>query len=173
MPLPYSKKVLQHFNKPHNYGKMKNPDGVGEVGNIVCGDIMKLYIKVGKNKQGKEIIKDIKFETFGCVAAVAVSSMVTVLAKGKTLEDALKIRKDDILGTIGQLPETKIHCSVLADDALHEAIYDYYSKNKRAIPEDLLERHKVLQKQLKIVEERHKDYTEMERKFLSGEINKC
>jgi len=165
--LPYSKKVLQHFNKPHNYGKMKNPDGVGEVGNLRCGDIMRLYVKIRKNKKGQDIIKDIKFQTFGCVAAVAISSMITVLAKGKTINEVLKIRKDDILASIGQLPDTKIHCSVLADDALHEAIYDYFSRYKMPIPKALLERHAILQKQLKLVEEKHKDYVEMEKRFLS------
>ena len=87
----YSKKVLSHFQKPHNFGKIKNPDGVGEAGNIVCGDVMFLYIKVDKNKKGEEIIRDIKFETYGCVAAIATSSMITDLAKGKTVKEALAI----------------------------------------------------------------------------------
>ena len=85
----YNKKVLQHFKNPHNFGKIKNPDGRGLVGNIVCGDVMNLYIKIGKNKKGEEIIKDIKFETFGCVAAIATSSIITDLAKGKTINEAI------------------------------------------------------------------------------------
>ena len=125
MPLPYSKKVLQHFNKPHNYGKMKNPDGIGEVGNIMCGDLMKLYIKVGQNKKGQDIIKDIKFETFGCLAAIASSSMLTDLVKGKTLEEAMNFDRKEIVQELGGLPPIKIHCSVLAGDALIEAIRDY------------------------------------------------
>ena len=129
--LPYSKKVLQHFNKPHNYGKMKSPDGVGEVGNIICGDIMRLYIKVGKNAKKQEIIKDIKFETYGCLSAIASSSMLTDLVKGKTLEQAINFDRQEIVQELGGLPPIKIHCSVLAGDALLEAIYNYLNKNKK------------------------------------------
>ena len=93
----YSKKVLQHFNKPHNYGKMKNPDGVGEVGNVVCGDLMELFIKVAKNKKGQEIIKDVKFSTYGCLAAIASSSILTDLVKGKTLEQAMEFDRKEIV----------------------------------------------------------------------------
>lgn len=131
MPLPYSKKVLQHFNRPHNYGKMKNPDGVGEVGNMVCGDLMKLYIKVGKNKKCQDIIKDIKFETFGCLAAIASSSMLTDLVKGKTLEEAIKFDRKEIVDELGGLPPIKIHCSVLAGDALIKAIKDFQQNRKQ------------------------------------------
>ncbi|MCX6789427.1 MAG: iron-sulfur cluster assembly scaffold protein [Candidatus Gribaldobacteria bacterium] len=144
--IPYSKKVLQHFNKPHNYGKMKNHDAVGEVGNLVCGDVMKLYIKVGKNAKKQEIIKDIKFETYGCLSAIASSSMLTDLVKGKTLEQAMNFDRQEIVQELGGLPAIKIHCSVLAGDALLEAIYDYLSKNKKPIPEKLAKRHQQLQK---------------------------
>ncbi|MFA6551203.1 MAG: iron-sulfur cluster assembly scaffold protein, partial [Patescibacteria group bacterium] len=137
----YSPKTLKHFTSPKNYGKLENPDGVGKVGNIVCGDVMWLYIKLGKNKKQEEIIKDIKFETFGCVAAIATSSQVTELAKGKTLAEALNISKDDIIKSLGGLPPVKIHCSVLAIDALAEAVYDYLIKNKKPISKDLAERH--------------------------------
>jgi len=138
----YNKKVLKHFQKPHNMGKMKNPDGIGKVGNIVCGDVMHLYIKVEKNKKGEEIIKDIKFQTFGCVAAIATSSIITDLAKGKTIDKALKIDKDKVVKSLGSLPPVKIHCSLLASDALTEAIYDYFKKNKRKISQSLEKKHK-------------------------------
>src|SRR4030042_2767514 len=118
----YTKKVIEHFSNPHNYGKIKNPDGVGKVGNPRCGDVMHLYIKVGKNKKGEEIITDIKFETFGCVAAIATSSIITSLAKGKTLKEALKINKEKIIKSLGGLPPVKKHCSVLAASALEAAI---------------------------------------------------
>lgn len=151
----YTKEVMKHFKKPHNMGIIKNPDGVGKVGNPLCGDVMWLYIKVKKDKDGKLRIKDIKFQTFGCVAAIATSSKVTELAKGKTLQKALKIDRNDIIESLGGLPVPKIHCSLLASDALNEAIYDYYKKNKIPIPKELLERHKRLQKVLKGIEERY------------------
>ena len=127
----YTLKVMKAFKDPHNYGRIKNPDGVGSVGNPVCGDVMKIYIKVAKNKKGQEIIKEIKFETFGCVAAIATSSMVTDLAKGKTLKEALKIDNKKIVQSLGGLPNLKLHCSVLGADALKKAINDYFSKNKK------------------------------------------
>jgi len=127
----YVPKVMAAFKNPHNYGRIKNPDGVGQVGNPVCGDVMKVYIKVGRNKKGQEFIKDIKFETFGCVAAIATSSTVTDLAKGKTLKEALKIDNKKIVSSLGGLPSVKLHCSVLGADALKKAINDYLSKNKK------------------------------------------
>ncbi|PIR72011.1 MAG: iron-sulfur cluster assembly scaffold protein [Candidatus Nealsonbacteria bacterium CG10_big_fil_rev_8_21_14_0_10_36_24] len=139
----YSKKVISHFRNPHNYGKMKNPSAVGKVGNILCGDVMYLYIKVGEN----DIIKDIKFETFGCVAAISTSSVVTDLAKGKTLGEALKIDSKEIVKSLGGLPSIKYHCSLLGADALSEAIYDYLSKNKRLIPKELQKRHERIEKE--------------------------
>jgi nitrogen fixation protein NifU and related proteins len=140
----YSEKVMSHFKKPQNMGEMKNPDGVGKAGNMVCGDVMFLYIKVVKNKKGQEIIKDIKFQTLGCVAAIANSSMITKIAKGKTIEEALKIDRKQIVESLGGLPKVKHHCSVLSSDALAEAVYDYYSKNKRPIPESLEKLHKII-----------------------------
>jgi nitrogen fixation NifU-like protein len=124
----YSKKVLEHFTKPHNQGKMKNADGTGTVGNPKCGDIMRLYIKVNKNKQGEEIIKDVKFETLGCGAAISTSSMTTDLAKGKTLTEALAITNKSVAEELGGLPSVKMHCSNLAADALHAAIKNYQTK---------------------------------------------
>lgn len=117
--------------RPHNQGVIKNPDGVGVVGNPVCGDIMRIYIKVGKNKKKQEIIKDIKFETLGCGAAISTSSMVTDLAKGKTLEEAMKITRKNVADELQGLPPIKMHCSNLAADALHEAIKNYKSKSKK------------------------------------------
>ncbi|TSC53368.1 MAG: nitrogen fixation protein NifU [Parcubacteria group bacterium LiPW_39] len=109
-------------------GKLSNPDGVGEVGNPVCGDLMTIYIKVGKNKQGKKVIKDIKFETLGCVAAIATSSMITQIAKGKTLKEALEIEFSDVEKSLGSLPPVKKHCADLAVRALRAAIEDYQRK---------------------------------------------
>jgi len=119
----YSEKVMELFRKPHNLGRMKNPDGIGKVGNPICGDVMYIYIKVKDN-----ILKDIKFETFGCAAAIATSSMITDLAKGKTLGEALKISRENVAQEVGGLPPIKLHCSNLAADALHEAIKDYLKK---------------------------------------------
>jgi len=129
----YSKKVMQHFLKPKNIGKIKNADGIGKAGNPVCGDVMVLYIKVGKRKKkGKkeEYIKDIKFETLGCAAAIAVSSMLTEMVKGKSLEEARKIDNKEIVKALGDLPKEKFHCSVLGKQALEAAIKDYERKKK-------------------------------------------
>lgn len=156
----YNKKVLQHFKNPHNFGKIKNPDGEGRVGNVVCGDVMNLYLKIDKNKKGEEIIKDIKFETFGCVAAIATSSIITDIAKGKTINEAIKFNKDDIIDTLEELPPIKIHCSVLAIDALQEAIYNYLLKNKKTIPEKLQKRHQRIQNEKKIIEKKYADWIE-------------
>jgi nitrogen fixation NifU-like protein len=146
-------------------GRIKNYSGLGKAGNILCGDTMWLYIKV-KRENGKEKIADIKFETFGCVVAISISSMLTTMVKGKTLEEALKISKEDILKKTGPLPYVKIHCSILAVDALHEAIYDYYLKNKFLIPEKLKKEHERIQQTLKTIEERHKEYLELEKEVL-------
>jgi len=127
----YSKKVMEHFNKPKNMGEIKNADGVGQVGNPACGDVMEIFIKVNKNKAGKESIKDIKFKTMGCVAALATSSMITELAKRKTLAGAKKITRGDIADALEGLPPLKMHCSNLAADALKAAIEDYEKKKNR------------------------------------------
>ena len=124
----YNEKVLDHFRNPRNQGTIENADGVGQVGNPVCGDIMKIYIKVGKNKKGAETIEDIKFETLGCGAAIATSSMLTEMAKGKTIAEALKIKKLDIADELGGLPSVKLHCSILAHEGLEAAVKDYESK---------------------------------------------
>jgi len=113
---------------PKNMGEIKNPDGVGKVGNPTCGDIMQVYIKVGKDKNNKEFIKDIKFKTFGCGAAIATSSMITQIAKGKELDEAKKITREDVAKSLEGLPPLKMHCSNLASDALKKAIEDYNKK---------------------------------------------
>jgi nitrogen fixation NifU-like protein len=121
----YSKKVMDHFKNPRNVGEMENPDGVGHVGNPVCGDIMELYIKV---KDG--IIVDAKFKTFGCGAAIATSSIVTELVKGKAIKEALKISNKAVAEALDGLPPLKMHCSVLAEEALRSAIEDYLARQK-------------------------------------------
>lgn len=123
----YSEKVMEHFRNPKNVGEIPDADGVGSVGNPVCGDMMSIYIKVKDNH-----LTDVKFKTFGCGAAVATSSMITELAKGKSLEDALKITRRDVAESLGGLPPVKMHCSNLAADALHEAIKDYRKKQEGA-----------------------------------------
>ena len=125
-----------------------------------CGDVMQLYIKINKNKKGEEIIKDIKFETFGCVAAIATSSIITDIAKGKTVTEAIKLNKDNIVDTLEELPPVKIHCSVLAIDALQEAIYDYLSKNKKPIPKELQKRHQRIENEKKMIEKKYADWIE-------------
>ncbi len=131
--MEYNKKIIRYFTHPKNVGELKNPDGVGKVGNPICGDIMWVYIKVGNNKKGEKIIKNIKFKTMGCVAAIATSSMITELAKGKTLDKAGKITRKDIARNLGGLPPIKYHCSILAADALHKAIEDYRKKTKKIL----------------------------------------
>ena len=116
----YSDKVLDHFRNPRNVGEIEDADGVGTVGNPVCGDMMSIYIKVKDNS-----IEDIKFKTFGCGAAIATTSMTTELAKGKTLDEAMKITREQVAEELDGLPPVKMHCSNLAADALHEAIKDY------------------------------------------------
>ena len=122
----YSKKVMEHFMNPRNVGVIKNPDGYGKVGNPVCGDLMEIFIKVKD-----DIITDIKFKTFGCGSAIATSSMVTELAKGKHIDEAMKITRGDVADELEGLPPHKMHCSNLAADALHEAIKDYKNKRKK------------------------------------------
>jgi nitrogen fixation NifU-like protein len=121
----YSEKVMDHFKNPRNVGEMENPDGVGRVGNPICGDVMELYIKV---KDG--IIVDAKFKTFGCGAAIATSSMVTEIVKGKSIKEALKISNKAVVEALDGLPPAKMHCSVLAEDALKSAIEDYRKNSK-------------------------------------------
>lgn len=125
----YSDKVREHFINPRNVGQIEDADGVGEVGNITCGDIMRIYIKVDENER----ITDIKFQTFGCAAAIATSSMITEMVKGKTLEEALKVDNNDVAEQLGGLPPMKMHCSNLAADALKAAIDDYRARKAQTI----------------------------------------
>ena len=129
----YTEKVMDHFRNPRNVGEIEDADGVGKVGNPVCGDLMWIYIKVGKNKEGEEIIDDIKFKTFGCGSAVSTSSMITEMAKGMTLEDAYKISRADVADELDGLPPIKMHCSNLAADALQAAIDNYRTGSKPEI----------------------------------------
>jgi nitrogen fixation NifU-like protein len=121
----YSEKVMDHFANPRNVGEIENADGIGKVGNTVCGDIMNLYLRVEDN-----IITDAKFKTFGCGAAIATSSMVTELVKGKTIDEALAITNRAVAEALGGLPPIKMHCSVLAEEALQSAIDDYLKKQR-------------------------------------------
>ncbi|MFH1688818.1 MAG: Fe-S cluster assembly scaffold protein NifU [Candidatus Eisenbacteria bacterium] len=122
----YSDKVLEHFKNPRNVGELENPDGVGVEGNPICGDLMEIHIRVEDDR-----IVDIKFKTFGCGSAIATSSMVTELAKGKTLDEAMTITRQDVANELDGLPKQKMHCSNLAADALHKAIEDYRKKQAK------------------------------------------
>jgi nitrogen fixation NifU-like protein len=127
--MAYSPTVMDHFKNPRNVGEILQPDGVGEVGNPVCGDMMSVYIKVENDR-----LADVKFKTFGCGAAIAVSSMITEMAKGKTLEEAMKISNADVAEALGGLPPNKLHCSNLGADALHSAIKDYLDRKAGKVP---------------------------------------
>ena len=129
----YSEKVMDHFQHPRNVGKIEDADGIGEVGNAKCGDIMKMYIKVDEN----EIITDVKFNTFGCGSAIATSSMATEMIKGKSIKEALEISNKAVVEALDGLPTNKIHCSVLAEEAVKAAVEDYYKRKGLPIPEDL------------------------------------
>ena len=120
----YSEKVMDHFTHPRNVGVIEDANGVGEVGNAKCGDIMKMYLKIKDN-----VIEDVKFETFGCGSAIASSSMATELIKGKTIEEALAVTNRQVVDALGGLPAHKLHCSVLAEEAIKAAVKDYYDKN--------------------------------------------
>ncbi len=133
----YSEKVMEHFMNPRNVGTIEDPDGYGKVGNPVCGDLMEIYIKVEDDK-----ITDIKFKTFGCGSAIATSSMVTELAMGMNIEEAMKITRKDVANELDGLPPKKMHCSNLAADALHEAIKDYKRK-KGELPDDEKDKSKA------------------------------
>ncbi|MCX5706590.1 MAG: Fe-S cluster assembly scaffold protein NifU [Candidatus Omnitrophica bacterium] len=127
--LPYSEKVMDHFTNPRNVGEIPDANGIGTVGNVICGDVMKMYLKIENN-----IIVDVKFKTFGCGAALATSSMVTEMVKGKTIDEALMISNKTVAEALGGLPPIKMHCSVLAEQALRSALKDYYIKQGRPVP---------------------------------------
>lgn len=123
MAFEYSEKVMEHFTNPHNVGKIDDADGVGEVGNAKCGDIMKMYLKIDN-----DIITDVKFNTYGCASAIATSSMATDLIKGKPVSEALKLTNEAVVEALEGLPAVKIHCSVLAEQAIKAALADYYKR---------------------------------------------
>jgi len=163
----YSREIIGHFKNPRNVGRIENADGAGKAGNLVCGDLMKLYLQIGNNRKGEKVIKDIKFETFGCIVAISNSSMLTTMVKGKTVDEALKLTRDDLMEKLGKpLPPVKVHCSILAVDALHEALFDYYSRARLPVPDELKREHERIQKALETIEHRHKEYVELEDKLL-------
>ena len=125
----YSEKVMDHFSNPRNVGEIENASGVGTVGNAKCGDIMRIYLDIDQDG----IIKDVKFKTFGCGAAVATSSMATELVKGKTIQEALLVTNKAVMGALDGLPPVKVHCSLLAEEAIHAALWDYATKNNIVI----------------------------------------
>ena len=129
----YNDKVIEHYNNPRNVGAIEDASGIGEVGNPVCGDIMKMYLKIENN-----IIVDVKFKTFGCGAAIATSSISTEMIKGKTIEEALKLSNKDVVNELGGLPPVKLHCSVLAEEAIRNAIADYYRKQGGKTEEEIV-----------------------------------
>lgn len=126
----YNERVVKEFQNPHNVGEMKDANAVGTVGNAVCGDIMKIYMKIENN-----IIEDVSFQTFGCAAAIATSSIATTMIKGKTVDEALKLTNAEVVEKLGGLPAQKLHCSVLAEEAIKAAINDYLTKYKAKHPE--------------------------------------
>ncbi len=130
--MAYTEKVMDHFMNPRNAGEMENPSGVGEVGNAKCGDIMKVYLDIEN-----DIIRDVKFMTFGCGAAIATSSMATELIKGKHIDEAMELTNKAVVEALDGLPAVKIHCSVLAEEAVQAALRDYYEKTGRPLPEKL------------------------------------
>lgn len=132
----YSEKVMDHFRNPRNVGTIENADGVGEVGNAVCGDIMKIYLKIDD-----DIITDVKFETFGCGSAIASSSMATVMIKGKPVSEALKLTNKAVTEALDGLPAHKLHCSVLAEEAIKMALKDYYDKNGIVYDNEVFAKH--------------------------------
>jgi nitrogen fixation NifU-like protein len=127
----YTEIVMDHFTNPRNVGEIENADGMGEVGNVKCGDIMRIYLRINAD----EIIEDIKFKTFGCGSAIAASSIATVIVKGKSVKEALQLTNKQVVEALGGLPPVKVHCSVLAEQALKAAIFDYARKNGIVYPE--------------------------------------
>jgi len=171
----YTEKVIEHFQNPKNVGIIENADGSGRVGNPICGDIMLITIKVSENGKGEKILQDIKFKTMGCAAAIATSSIVTELARGKTIEEAIKMTKQDVVDALGGLPAVKVHCSILATEALNEAIHDYLTKKRLPIPEEVQKKHERIQKELVQVEKKYKDFVSAQEKMLGDgkDKDKC
>ncbi len=162
----YNDKIMDHFKKPKNMGTIKNPDGVGEVGNTVCGDLMHIYIKVD-SKNGKEFIKDIKWETFGCAVAIANTSILSENVKGMPIAEAEKVDKKRILEWVGMVPKEKIHCSLLADEGLQAAIKDYQAKKQMKC-----DRCDVVANTEKVLKNALKDYRKKSKEKKKSEKNK-
>ena len=154
----YTPEVYEHFQNPRHAGVLAEATVAGEVGNVVCGDMMKIYLKVGQ-KNHEPYIENISFETYGCAAAIATSSMATDLALGKTLTVALKITKAQVIKGLTDLPPQKVHCSILAIDALGEAIYNYYISEEITVPKDLQKRHETIKKAQEILQKRYEEWT--------------
>lgn len=154
----YTDKVIEHFRNPHNMGKLDDYSAIGKVGNIICGDVMWLYIKIEQDNENRDIITDISWETFGCTAAIATSSMVSDLARGKTIEEAVAITNQDVAKELGGLPPLKMHCSALAADALNEAIYNYLTQHSKKIPAALQKRHERIAKEVTALEKRYQTF---------------
>jgi nitrogen fixation NifU-like protein len=131
--MTYSEKVMEHFSNPRNVGEIENPDGIGEAGNPKCGDIMKIYLKVDNTPEGAPIIEDVKFKTFGCASAIASSSMATEMIKGKTVDEAWALTNTAVAEALDGLPPIKMHCSVLAEEAIHKALNNYREKHGLAV----------------------------------------
>ncbi len=148
----YTEEVIRHFRNPHNFGRMRNPDGIGKIGNIACGDVIHLYIRVKGER-----ISDISFQTYGCAAAISSSSVLTDIAKGKTLQQALRITNRQVAERLGGLPIHKLHCSLLAADALEEAIYDYMRRKGMKIPAALEKRHEKVKRVMEALGEKYKE----------------
>jgi nitrogen fixation NifU-like protein len=161
----YTEKVIEHFRNPHNMGQLEDYSAIGKVGNIVCGDVMWLYIKVEPDGEGRDVITDISWETFGCTAAIATSSMVSDLAKGKTIEEAIRLTNQDVAKELGGLPPIKMHCSALAADALNEAIHAYLSQEEKEIPDALRKRHERIAKEVAELEKRYASFVDKEKRI--------
>jgi nitrogen fixation NifU-like protein len=159
----YTERVIEHFRNPHNMGKLEDYSAIGKVGNIVCGDVMWLYIKVKRDDEDRDVITDISWETFGCTAAIATSSMVSDLAKGRTLDEAITLTNQDVAKELGGLPPVKLHCSALAADALNEAIYAYLSQEGKEIPDALQKRHDRIAKEVAALEKRYEAFVDKDR----------
>ncbi len=159
----YTEKVIEHFRNPHNMGQLEDYSAIGKVGNIVCGDVMWLYIRVEPDDEGRDVITDISWETFGCTAAIATSSMVSDLAKGKTIDEAIALTNQDVAKELGGLPPIKMHCSALAADALNEAIYAYLSEEEKEIPDALQKRHERIAREVAELEKRYASFVEKEK----------
>ena len=155
----YSNKVLNFFKKPKHSGIMKNPDTIGTAGSLHCGDTMAIYLKIAKNKKGEEFIKNVRYKTFGCVAAIASSEALSRIIKNKTLKECLTLTNDDLVYELNGLPEIKIHCSLIGIDALVDAIYLYYSKNHpELITKDLQDKEDEINRKKQILETRYKEW---------------